>query len=218
MYDFTLSSHFLITSRHQLFCPPTRSVPFRFPLRFITYSKYYHACCMPSQFSMVKSISYEILSRVLFFFFFFCPLERFGRKQEQISTKLRRADIVSFQCCDVGMMRHYMMCVQMLFRIMKPPAINMFKLLCTVMDTFVNVWESHRVVCVYYAAGLSHSREICLPANACTHRTSVVACSLTTPPLLQPLLTPKPATAFNNYLNNNCSINIVTPVRLCKRQ
>jgi hypothetical protein len=46
----------------------------------------------------------------------------------------------------------------MLFRIMKPPAINMFKLLCTVMDTFVNVWESRRVVCVYYAAGLSHAR------------------------------------------------------------
>jgi len=75
------------------------------------------------------------------------------------------------------------------------------------------------VLCVYYAGGLSHSRgDMFASERMYTQDQRSCLFAYNPPSLLQPLLTPKPATAFNNYLNNNCSINIVTPIRLCKRQ
>jgi hypothetical protein len=99
---------------------------------------------------------------------------------------------------------------------MGPPAVNMFKLLCSVMDTFVNVWESRCVVCVYYAAELSHSRGDMF-ASERMYTQDYGSCLFAYNPHPPTSSNPTPPTAFNSYLNNNCSINIVTLVLLWNR-
>lgn len=54
------------------------------------------------------------------------------------------------------------------------------------MDGFVNVWETRRVVCLYYTAGVL---EMFAMRVAWAGRPSVLACSLTTP-------TPPPASSI----------------------